>query len=186
MFEVCPSGGTEVCSDPSGSRRSDETSAAGTRASQCMYWLRLLFFCCGWWWWRSHIKTCLIPLNKSRCWMTRWLTVFSVGCHQGYSTKARLGFRRSKTSKEQINDAAFEPATHTAIKSQFCLLYTLGLIYQSSVFVCYTGVCTAMFTLIAWNRRYRQVIENTSANGCKKKITTWPYRSQMYLIQMFL
>ncbi|XP_056626739.1 growth hormone-inducible transmembrane protein [Triplophysa dalaica] len=35
---------------------------------------------------------------------------------QSYSTKARLGFRRSKTSKEQIQDAAFEPATHTAIK----------------------------------------------------------------------
>lgn len=35
---------------------------------------------------------------------------------QGYSTKARLGFRRSKTSKDQIQDAAFEPATRTAIR----------------------------------------------------------------------
>lgn len=35
---------------------------------------------------------------------------------QGYSTKARLGFRRSKTSREQFQDAAFEPATGTAIK----------------------------------------------------------------------
>lgn len=36
--------------------------------------------------------------------------------HQGYSTKARLGLRRSKTSKEQFQNAAFEPATDTAIK----------------------------------------------------------------------
>ncbi|XP_051769632.1 growth hormone-inducible transmembrane protein [Ctenopharyngodon idella] len=35
---------------------------------------------------------------------------------QGYSTKTRLGFRRSKISKEQLQNAAFEPATDTAIK----------------------------------------------------------------------
>ncbi|CAL8302858.1 unnamed protein product [Lota lota] len=36
--------------------------------------------------------------------------------HQGYSTKARLGFRRGKTTKDQLKEAAFEPATETAIK----------------------------------------------------------------------
>ncbi|XP_073684690.1 growth hormone-inducible transmembrane protein [Garra rufa] len=35
---------------------------------------------------------------------------------QGYSTKTRLGFRRSKTSKEQFQEKAFEPATDTAIR----------------------------------------------------------------------
>jgi len=36
--------------------------------------------------------------------------------HQGYSTKARFGFRRGRTTKEQLKEAAFEPATDTAIK----------------------------------------------------------------------
>ncbi|XP_051968832.1 growth hormone-inducible transmembrane protein-like [Xyrauchen texanus] len=35
---------------------------------------------------------------------------------QGFSSKSRLGFRRNKTSKEQFQDAAFQPATNTAIK----------------------------------------------------------------------
>lgn len=35
---------------------------------------------------------------------------------QSYSTKTRFGFRRSKTSKEQLHEAAFEPASDTAIK----------------------------------------------------------------------
>ncbi|XP_067285446.1 growth hormone-inducible transmembrane protein [Pseudorasbora parva] len=35
---------------------------------------------------------------------------------QGYSTKARLGLRRSKTSAERLQNAALEPATDTAIK----------------------------------------------------------------------
>ncbi|XP_043959086.1 growth hormone-inducible transmembrane protein [Gambusia affinis] len=36
---------------------------------------------------------------------------------QGYASKARFGFRRAKTSREQLKEAAFEPATDTAIKS---------------------------------------------------------------------
>ncbi|KAJ3607453.1 hypothetical protein NHX12_024504 [Muraenolepis orangiensis] len=36
--------------------------------------------------------------------------------HQVYSTKARFGFRRGKTTKDQLKEAAFEPATDTAIK----------------------------------------------------------------------
>ncbi|PWA21491.1 hypothetical protein CCH79_00003088, partial [Gambusia affinis] len=35
---------------------------------------------------------------------------------QGYASKARFGFRRAKTSREQLKEAAFEPATDTAIK----------------------------------------------------------------------
>ncbi|CAB1343950.1 unnamed protein product [Coregonus sp. 'balchen'] len=34
----------------------------------------------------------------------------------GYSTKSRLGFRRGKTAKDQLQQAAFEPATDTAIR----------------------------------------------------------------------
>ncbi|XP_006630346.1 growth hormone-inducible transmembrane protein [Lepisosteus oculatus] len=33
-----------------------------------------------------------------------------------YATKARFGFRRSKSAKEQLKEAAFEPATETAVK----------------------------------------------------------------------
>uniref|UniRef100_A0A8C4YTY3 Growth hormone-inducible transmembrane protein n=1 Tax=Gadus morhua TaxID=8049 RepID=A0A8C4YTY3_GADMO len=36
--------------------------------------------------------------------------------HQGYSTKARFGFRRSKTTRDQLKEAAFEPASETAMK----------------------------------------------------------------------
>ncbi|XP_031668879.1 growth hormone-inducible transmembrane protein isoform X2 [Oncorhynchus kisutch] len=36
--------------------------------------------------------------------------------HQGYSTKSRFGFRRGKTAKDQLQQAAFEPATDTAIR----------------------------------------------------------------------
>ncbi|MBN3302717.1 growth hormone-inducible transmembrane protein [Amia ocellicauda] len=36
--------------------------------------------------------------------------------NQGYSTKARFALRRSKSAKDQIKEAAFEPATETAIK----------------------------------------------------------------------
>ncbi|XP_068161789.1 growth hormone-inducible transmembrane protein [Antennarius striatus] len=35
---------------------------------------------------------------------------------QGYSTKARFGFRRVKTTREQLKEAAFQPATDTAMK----------------------------------------------------------------------
>ncbi|KAK3559138.1 hypothetical protein QTP86_005030 [Hemibagrus guttatus] len=35
---------------------------------------------------------------------------------QGFSSKARFGLRRSKTAKDQLQEAAFEPATETAIK----------------------------------------------------------------------
>ncbi|XP_026883378.2 growth hormone-inducible transmembrane protein [Electrophorus electricus] len=35
---------------------------------------------------------------------------------QGYSTRARFGFRRSKTARDQLQETAFEPATDTAIK----------------------------------------------------------------------
>lgn len=37
---------------------------------------------------------------------------------QGFSSRARFGFRRVKTAKDQIKEAAFEPATDTAIKSK--------------------------------------------------------------------
>lgn len=37
--------------------------------------------------------------------------------HQGFSSKARFGFRRGKTTRDQLKEAAFEPATDTAIKS---------------------------------------------------------------------
>ncbi|XP_046888882.1 growth hormone-inducible transmembrane protein [Hypomesus transpacificus] len=36
--------------------------------------------------------------------------------HQGYSTKSRFGFRRTRSPKDQLSEAAFEPATNTAIK----------------------------------------------------------------------
>ncbi|XP_036387662.1 growth hormone-inducible transmembrane protein [Megalops cyprinoides] len=36
--------------------------------------------------------------------------------HQGYATRARFGFRRVKTAKDQLKEAAFEPATETFIK----------------------------------------------------------------------
>ncbi|XP_062859577.1 growth hormone-inducible transmembrane protein [Trichomycterus rosablanca] len=36
--------------------------------------------------------------------------------HQTYSTKARFGFRRSKTARDQLQEAAFQPATDTAFK----------------------------------------------------------------------
>ncbi|XP_034050083.1 growth hormone-inducible transmembrane protein [Thalassophryne amazonica] len=36
--------------------------------------------------------------------------------HQGYATKARFGFRRAKTTRDQLKEAAFEPATDTAIR----------------------------------------------------------------------
>ncbi|TMS22108.1 Cadherin-related family member 1 [Larimichthys crocea] len=36
--------------------------------------------------------------------------------HQGFSSKARFGFRRGKTTRDQLKEAAFEPATDTAIK----------------------------------------------------------------------
>ncbi|KAG7265823.1 hypothetical protein CRUP_020091 [Coryphaenoides rupestris] len=36
--------------------------------------------------------------------------------HQGYSTKVRFGLRRSKTARDQLKDAAFEPAGDTAMK----------------------------------------------------------------------
>ncbi|XP_023663884.1 growth hormone-inducible transmembrane protein [Paramormyrops kingsleyae] len=36
--------------------------------------------------------------------------------HQEYSTKARFALRRGKTAKDQLKDAAFEPATDTAAK----------------------------------------------------------------------
>ncbi|KAM6951685.1 growth hormone-inducible transmembrane protein [Aplochiton taeniatus] len=36
--------------------------------------------------------------------------------HQGYSTKARFGLRRAKTTRDQLKEAAFEPATETVIK----------------------------------------------------------------------
>lgn len=42
---------------------------------------------------------------------------------KGYSSKARFGFRRAKTSREQLKEAAFEPATDTAIKSN-CYTHT--------------------------------------------------------------
>ncbi|XP_006791148.1 growth hormone-inducible transmembrane protein [Neolamprologus brichardi] len=35
---------------------------------------------------------------------------------QGYSSKARFGFRRARTTRDQLKEAAFEPATDTAIK----------------------------------------------------------------------
>ncbi|KAG5855472.1 hypothetical protein ANANG_G00049410 [Anguilla anguilla] len=35
---------------------------------------------------------------------------------QGYSTKARFGFRRGKTAKDQLKEAAFEPSAETFIK----------------------------------------------------------------------
>ncbi|TWW81964.1 growth hormone-inducible transmembrane protein [Takifugu rubripes] len=35
---------------------------------------------------------------------------------QGFSSKARFGFRRGRTARDQIKEAAFEPATDTAIK----------------------------------------------------------------------
>lgn len=35
---------------------------------------------------------------------------------QGFSSKARFGFRRARTSRDQLKEAAFEPATDTAIK----------------------------------------------------------------------
>eukprot|EP00063_Salmo_salar_P097122 XP_014071957.1 PREDICTED: growth hormone-inducible transmembrane protein-like [Salmo salar] len=36
--------------------------------------------------------------------------------HQGYSTKSRFGFRGGKTAKDQLQQAAFQPATDTAIR----------------------------------------------------------------------
>uniref|UniRef100_A0A8C9RQV1 Growth hormone inducible transmembrane protein n=1 Tax=Scleropages formosus TaxID=113540 RepID=A0A8C9RQV1_SCLFO len=36
--------------------------------------------------------------------------------HQGYSSKARFALRRGRTTREQLKEAAFEPATDTAIK----------------------------------------------------------------------
>uniref|UniRef100_H3CBI0 Growth hormone inducible transmembrane protein n=1 Tax=Tetraodon nigroviridis TaxID=99883 RepID=H3CBI0_TETNG len=35
---------------------------------------------------------------------------------QGFSSKARFGFRRGRTARDQIKEAAFEPATDTATK----------------------------------------------------------------------
>lgn len=36
--------------------------------------------------------------------------------HQGFSTKSRFGFRRTRSAKDQLKEAAFEPATETAMK----------------------------------------------------------------------
>lgn len=35
---------------------------------------------------------------------------------QGFSAKARFGFRRGKSARDQLKEAAFEPATETFIK----------------------------------------------------------------------
>ncbi|XP_071318351.1 growth hormone-inducible transmembrane protein [Trachinotus anak] len=35
---------------------------------------------------------------------------------QGFSSKARFGFRRGRTTRDQLKEAAFEPATDTAIR----------------------------------------------------------------------
>lgn len=37
-------------------------------------------------------------------------------CLQGYSTKTRFGFRKGRSAKDQLTEAAFEPVSQTAIK----------------------------------------------------------------------
>lgn len=49
--------------------------------------------------------------------------IFPFFFHQGLSSKARFGFRRVRTARDQIKEAAFEPATDTAIKSNHYYIY---------------------------------------------------------------
>lgn len=44
---------------------------------------------------------------------------------QGFSSKARFGLRRSKTAKDQLQEAAFEPVTETAFKSDLSFIIIL-------------------------------------------------------------
>ncbi|XP_005992484.1 growth hormone-inducible transmembrane protein [Latimeria chalumnae] len=51
-------------------------------------------------------------LKNSTLRTNQWL----LQSNQGYATKTRYGFRRAKTSREEIKEAAFTPAAETAIK----------------------------------------------------------------------
>ncbi|KAF7705694.1 growth hormone-inducible transmembrane protein [Silurus meridionalis] len=60
---------------------------------------------------------------------------------QGYSTKARFGLRRSKTARDQLQEAAFQPATDTAIKiDQLGRIIVAGGAAVGLGAVCYYGL----------------------------------------------
>ncbi|XP_053738537.1 growth hormone-inducible transmembrane protein [Synchiropus splendidus] len=54
------------------------------------------------------------PLTPRAPTMKTWTPVFRP--QQNLSSKARFGIRRARTTKDQLKEAAFEPATDTAIK----------------------------------------------------------------------
>lgn len=94
----------------SGSRGPDEVQSGPDQTAAGTF-LRATLHCC---------FACELEVERQYFVFCLCFVVFYVFFNQGYSTRTRLGFRRSKTSKEQVQEAAFEPATDTAVKSEFC------------------------------------------------------------------
>lgn len=126
MPEDRPCAGAPVGPE-SGSRGPAESSPAEVQSTpdQTTAGTKPFALCCCWLD-KSHAgpawSLCMWTISRvsALCVLFMFCAVFYVIFNQGYSTKTRLGFRRSKTSKEQFQEAAFQPATDTAVRSEFC------------------------------------------------------------------